>query len=138
MLLVVDAKGRRVKEFPQTGGELRRQAARGGPSRRPRERATPEMDEPQPREIVDALFASDLLPAIYFLFSRNDCQAFAERLAVMRPNLIGERQAALIEQTTAAILAGLRPEDRELEQVRVITDWSGRASGSTTPACCRS
>jgi ATP-dependent RNA helicase HelY len=129
MHLVLDAAGRQVKDFPQTGGELRRQAARGGPSRRPNERAMPDMDEPQPREIVDALAANDLLPAIYFLFSRNDCQSFAERLAVMRPHLIGERQAALIEQTVTAILAGLRPEDRELVQVRVITDLVRKGIG---------
>jgi len=129
MHLVIDGDGRQVKDFPQTGGELRRQAARGGLRRRPGERATPEMDEPQPREIVDALAASDLLPAIYFLFSRNDCQSFAERLAVMRPHLVGERQVALIEQTMAAILAGLRPEDRELEQVRVITDLARKGIG---------
>jgi ATP-dependent RNA helicase HelY len=86
--LIVDHTGQLVHDFPHTGGELRRQAARGGFAGRRSERSTPEMDEPQPREIVDALLAKDLLPAIYFLFSRNDCQAYAERLAVMRPNLV--------------------------------------------------
>ncbi|HEX5498643.1 MAG TPA: DEAD/DEAH box helicase, partial [Thermomicrobiales bacterium] len=53
--LVVDHTGALVKDFPHTGGELRRQAARNGAfGRRTGERATPEMDEPQPREIVDA------------------------------------------------------------------------------------
>ena len=118
--LVVDHTGAQVRDFPHTGGELRRQAARGGFAKRRAERSTPEMDEPQPREIVDALAAQDMLPAIYFLFSRNDCQAFAERLAVMRPNLVTERQVGLIDQTIEAILAGMRPEDRELEQVQTI------------------
>jgi ATP-dependent RNA helicase HelY len=87
------------------------------------------MDEPQPREIVDALAAKDLLPAIYFLFSRNDCQAFAERLAVMRPNLVTERQVGLIDQTIEAILAGMRPEDRELQQVQTMIALARKGIG---------
>ncbi len=127
--LVVDHTGNQVRDFPHTGGELRRQAARGGFAKRRAERSTPEMDEPQPREIVDALAARDMLPAIYFLFSRNDCQAYAERLAVMRPNLVTPRQLDLIEQTVQAVLAGLRPEDRELEQVQTITALASKGIG---------
>lgn len=127
--LVVDHTGAQVRDFPHTGGELRRQASRGGFAKRRAERSTPEMDEPQPREIVDALAARDMLPAIYFLFSRNDCQAYAERLAVMRPNLVTQRQLDLIEQTIQAVLAGLRPEDRELEQVQTITELARKGIG---------
>ena len=123
-------RGSRCGTFPHTGGELRRQAARGGFARRRAERSTPEMDEPQPREIVDALAAKDMLPAIYFLFSRNDCQAFAERLAVMRPeSRHAERQVGLIDQTIEAILAGMRPEDRELQQVQTITALARKGIG---------
>ena len=127
--LVVDHTGAKVRDFPHTGGELRRQAARGGFARQRAERSTPEMDEPQPREIVDALAAKDMLPAIYFLFSRNDCQAFAERLAVMRPNLVTERQVGLIDQTIEAILAGMRPEDRELQQVQTMIALARKGIG---------
>jgi len=127
--LVVDHTGAQVRDFPHTGGELRRQAARGGFAKRRAERSTPEMDEPQPREIVDALGAKDMLPAIYFLFSRNDCQAFAERLAVMRPNLVTERQVALIDQTIEAILSGMRPEDRNLEQVQTMSTLARKGIG---------
>ncbi len=128
--LAVDHTGGLVKDFPHTGGELRRQAGRGGPQgRRLAERANREMDEPQPREIVDALAAKDLLPAIYFLFSRNDCQSFAERLAVMRPQLVTPRQADLIDQTIDAVLANMRPEDRELEQVRTIAGLARKGIG---------
>ncbi len=127
---VVDHTGKRIKDFPHTGGELRRQAGRGGPyGRRPAERATPEMDEPQPREIVDALAAEEMLPAIYFLFSRNDCQAYAERLAVMRPHLVGPAHLARIEATLDAVLAALRPEDRELDQVKTITALARKGIG---------
>lgn len=127
--LVVDHTGEQVRDFPHTGGELRRQAARGGFARGRSERSTPEMDEPQPREIVDALAARDLLPAIYFLFSRADCQAYAERLAVMRPNLVTPRQVDLIEQTITAVLAGMRPEDRDLEQVQTILSLARKGIG---------
>ncbi len=127
--LVIDQTGARVQDFPHTGGELRRQVNRSPNPPRKGERSVPEMDEPQPREIIDALHANDMLPAIYFLFSRNDCQAFAERLAVMRPNLVNDRQADLIDQTIDAILAAMRPEDRELGQVKVITSLARKGIG---------
>jgi ATP-dependent RNA helicase HelY len=127
----VDHHGTLVKDFPNVGGELRKQARRGGPSssRRLTERESLEMDEPQPREIIDALAARDMLPAIYFLFSRNDCQAFAERLAVMRPHLVTEQQAARIETTIQTYLDAMRPEDAELEQVRVLTMMARKGIG---------
>ncbi|MFL5762097.1 MAG: DEAD/DEAH box helicase [Thermomicrobiales bacterium] len=126
----VDHEGVLVRDFPHTGGELRRQAGRSGPhGRRISERDSGDMDEPQPREIVDALAAKDLLPAIYFLFSRNDCQAYAERLAIMRPHLITESQAALIEFTLQNYLAALRPEDRQLDQVQLITALARKGIG---------
>jgi ATP-dependent RNA helicase HelY len=128
--LAIDHTGKLVKDFPHTGGELRRQAGRrAGFGRKRTERSQPEMDEPQPREIVDALAAADMLPTIYFLFSRSDCQAFAERLAIMRPNLISERQEALIEQTITAVLANMRPEDRQLGQVQTITELARKGIG---------
>ena len=127
--LVVDHTGAKVRDFP---AYRRRAAPPGGPRRlrqTTRRAQTPEMDEPQPREIVDALAAKDMLPAIYFLFSRNDCQAFAERLAVMRPNLVTERQVGRIDQTIEAILAGMRPEDRELEQVQIMISLARKGIG---------
>jgi ATP-dependent RNA helicase HelY len=118
---VVDHYGAIVKEFKGVGGELRRQ---GGRNRNGRpgmgQRDALDLDEPQPREIVDALAAQNLLPAIYFLFSRNDCQAFAERLAMMRPHLVKREHLTRINAVIDAQLAGLRPEDRELEQVKLI------------------
>jgi len=87
------------------------------------------MDEPQPREIVDALDEQDLLPAIYFLFSRNDCQIFAEQLAVMRPALENPSQIAHIEHILQTYLDSLRPEDRELEQVQVMCRLARKGIG---------
>ncbi len=87
------------------------------------------MDEPLAHEIIDELAARDMLPAIYFLFSRNDCQVFAERLAAIRPGLVDEAQETRIEAVIAATLAALRPEDHELEQVKVITRLARRGIG---------
>ncbi|CAA9558343.1 MAG: FIG005666: putative helicase [uncultured Thermomicrobiales bacterium] len=126
---VVDHTGAVVKQFPHTGGELRRQAGNRAHGRRFADREAAEAGEPQPREIVDALAANRMLPAIYFLFSRNDCQAFAERLAVMRPHLIGPAQVAQIDAIVAALLAGLTDDDRELEQVRLVTALARKGLG---------
>src|SRR5437868_15077296 len=83
--LVINAKGQQVADF-NVGGETKRKAFGGrwrGPSleedRPPRERP-----EPSPREVVESLERTDLLPAIYFMFSRRDREAPAEVCAMMR------------------------------------------------------
>ena len=120
LTMVIDHLGRTIKDFSKVGGELRRQPGR--PNRgRPSGRDARAMDEPQPREIIDALASGKLLPAIYFLFSRNDCQAFAEQLALMIPDLVGPPQREQIEQILTTYHNSLRPEDRELDQVKVIS-----------------
>ncbi len=62
-----------------------------------------------------------MLPAIYFLFSRADCQTFAERLASMRPNLVDRDGQRKIKDIVDRYLNAMRPEDHELEQVQLIT-----------------
>jgi ATP-dependent RNA helicase HelY len=119
---VVDHTGMLVNDFPHTGGEAKRRSSRSAPGRRNRdERPDPGADEPQPHEIIDALDAGDMLPVIYFLFSRADCQSFAERLAQMRPNLVSRAGQRRIREIINRYLDALRPEDRELEQVQIIT-----------------
>jgi ATP-dependent RNA helicase HelY len=127
--MVVDPHGDVIKQFPNIGGEARRQVGRKTSQRGHSERDAQTMDEPQAHEIVDELLARDMLPAIYFLFSRNDCQVFAERLAAIRPGLIDKTQEARIEAVLAATLAALRPEDHELEQVKIITRLARRGIG---------
>jgi len=116
---VIDHTGAKVRDFSRVGGEARRQPGRSG-RRQPPARGLHAQDEPQPREIVDALATDDLLPAIYFLFSRNDCRAYAEQLAMMRPTLLSGDQHVYIEQILDTYLAVMRPEDRRLDQVEVI------------------
>jgi ATP-dependent RNA helicase HelY len=119
---VVDHTGALIADFPNTGGEARRRMSRGTTGRRNREeRNDPAADEPQPHEIIDTLADANMLPAIYFLFSRADCQSFAEHLAQMRPNLVSRADQHKISAMVDRYLNALRPEDRELEQVQTIT-----------------
>lgn len=127
--MVVDQHGDVIKTFPHTGGEAKRQIGRRASQRGHLERDTATLDEPQAHEIIDELAARDMLPAIYFLFSRNDCQVFAERLAAIRPELVDKTQEARIEAVLATTLAALRPEDHELDQVRLITRLARRGIG---------
>ncbi len=128
LAMVVDHNGNRVRDFGKVGGELRRQASRQGRGANS-ERERRAMDEPQPRQIVDALARVNLLPAIYFLFSRNDCQSFAEHLAVMRQDLVTPAQVSQIEAILESYLQSLRAEDRALEQVEVIVRLARKGIG---------
>ncbi len=127
--MVIDHTGDLLRDFPKSGGEARRQVGRGAGRRRADSSGSQGLDEPQPHEIIDSLIAGSMLPAIYFLFSRNDCQVFAERLAMMRPNLVTPSQQAAIEATLNTYLASIRPEDRQLEQVQLVTALARKGIG---------
>jgi ATP-dependent RNA helicase HelY len=121
---VVDHNGERIADFSKVGGELRRQQGRAR-----RSRAQMDALEPQPHEIVEQLEAQRMLPAIYFLFSRNDCQAFAERLATTYPLAITTEQSAQIEHIVTTYVETLREEDRTLDQVQVIQQLARKGIG---------
>lgn len=123
---VIDHRGDRIADFSKVGGEARR---RRGQPRRPGGLQREMIDEPQPHEIVDELKRKALLPAIYFLFSRNDCQVFAERLAMMQPGLVTPQQTPLIEAILNTYLDSMRPEDRELDQVKTVTSLARQGIG---------
>lgn len=123
---VIDHHGQQVADFGKVGGEARR---RRGEPRAPGSRLREAADEPQPFEIIDALHENELLPAIYFLFSRNDCQVFAERLAVVRPSLVGEARAAQIESVLQTYLQTMRPEDQDLAQVTSVMTLARKGIG---------
>ncbi|MGB3329309.1 MAG: DEAD/DEAH box helicase, partial [Thermomicrobiales bacterium] len=125
---VVDHRGKRVKSFNRIGGEARRQPGRPGYRKAP-ERQRAVLDEPQAREIVEALGKENLLPAIYFLFSRNDCQSYAERLAMVSPHLVQPGQLEQIDAVVQSYLDSMRPEDLELEQVLLITRLARKGIG---------
>ncbi|MCA9834969.1 MAG: DEAD/DEAH box helicase [Thermomicrobiales bacterium] len=123
--MVIDHHGEQVRDFRNVGGEARRRP--GG--RRGKDFVREALEEPQPHEIVDALKQQNLLPAIYFLFSRNDCQIFAERLAMMRPQLVAPGQLEQIEAVLQSYMSSMRPEDVELEQVQLIADLARKGIG---------
>ena len=37
----------------------------------------------------------EMLPAIYFLFSRRDCEDYAQRFSMMRPNLVRDEETPI-------------------------------------------
>ncbi len=126
--LVIDHAGNQVADFPHTGGEIRRRVSQGGFTGETRRQI--EETEPQPWEIVQSLATDNMLPAIYFLFSRRDCEDFAQRLAVMRPQLVRDDNTRdRIEHVIATYLDGLRVEDRELQQVQSISALARRGIG---------
>ncbi|HEX2282092.1 MAG TPA: DEAD/DEAH box helicase [Thermomicrobiales bacterium] len=118
---VIDHNGNQVGDFPKVGGEIRQRARQSGMS--PAQmRKQAESEEPQPWEILNAMGAKEMLPAIYFLFSRRDCEENARRYSMMRPNLVRDDiTRGRIEATIDSYLGSMREEDRNLEQVRLIS-----------------
>ncbi len=126
--LVIDHAGDQIADFPHTGGEIRRRVSQGGFNADTRRQI--EQTEPQPWEIVQSLASEHMLPAIYFLFSRRDCEDFAQRLAVMRPQLVRDDETLRrIEHVISTYLDGLRVEDRELQQVQSIMTLARQGIG---------
>lgn len=102
--------------LPKTRGQPT-EGARTGNSRWCRSRRGVEVPSgPDSPEVVRALAAADLLPAIYFLFSRKAVETAAE--ACQRLNLLSHRQMAEVRLLTQRRMAELPPEDRELDQVQ--------------------
>ncbi len=125
---VIDHNGDIVGDFSKYGGEIRRQMRRGGIT--PEIRRQAELEEPQPWEILQAMYQRQMLPAIYFLFSRRDCEEYAQRVSMMRTRFVpDDERAEQIEQVIDSQLRGLRPEDRQLEQVANIISFARRGIG---------
>lgn len=123
--IVINAQGQQVLDF-NVGGELKRKMQSGRNYRGPTlEEDTPaprERREPSPREIVEALESADLLPAIYFQFSRRDCEAAAEMCSMTRLKATRSRKwAQAVDEVLKSYMDRLSPEDRNLEQVQFIS-----------------
>ncbi len=121
---VIDHMGKQIANFNRIGGEIRR---RGAPS-------VPEAlrIEPQPNDIVRQLQAQNLLPAIYFLFSRRDCERYAEQSANLRLDFVttaGPAAREAIEQAIAAHLGQMGKADRDLAQVQLVVRLARRGIG---------
>ena len=129
--LVINAKGQQVVDF-NVGGEIRKKQMRGN-RHAPileEERVSRERTEPTPREIVESLEKADLLPAIFFQFSRRDCEAAAEVCAMMRLQAVRDPGTlARINAVLDSYLERLSPEDRRLEQVQLLVYLAQRGFG---------
>jgi ATP-dependent RNA helicase HelY len=130
--LVIDRDGRKIANFANVGGEAKKRFKRGGigstsvdGDERVRERP-----EPNQREIVEALEKAKMLPAIYFMFSRNDCEVAAELVAHNRMELIKETgRIHEIDDVIAKYLNRLDEEDRQMQQVKTIIHLARRGLG---------
>lgn len=123
--LVINPAGQQIADF-KVGGEARRQSDRGRRYRGPvLEESRPtgqERREPDPREIIYSLEGADLLPAIFFLFSRRDCEAAAEHCAMLRLEAMRDPSVVTrINEVLQSYMERLTPEDRKLEQVQLVT-----------------
>jgi ATP-dependent RNA helicase HelY len=131
MHLVINPRGQQIADF-KVGGEIRRKQY-GSRNRGPaleEDRPGQERPEPSAREIVESLERADLLPAIYFLFSRRDCEAAAEVCAMMRLQAVRDPATMRrINDVLASFLERLSPEDRSLEQVRTVVYLARRGFG---------
>jgi ATP-dependent RNA helicase HelY len=130
--LVINARGQQVADF-HVGGEIKKkmQGSRWrGPSLDGDDPNTRERPEPSAREIVEDLERVDLLPAIYFLFSRRDCEAAAEVCAMMRLQAVRDPETIRrINEILTSYLDRLPPEDRKLEQVQMVAYLARRGFG---------
>ncbi|MDP8924354.1 MAG: DEAD/DEAH box helicase, partial [Chloroflexota bacterium] len=138
--LIVDANGRTRASFKGVGGELARNISRpgawgapepaplfdadddeaddggGGDGGRARARKGEPKRQPAPWEVLRALEAEQLTPAIYFLFSRRACEEAAMACVALPPVPWGME---LVREAKLR-LADLPPEDRALRQVALL------------------
>jgi superfamily II RNA helicase len=118
---VVDAEGKQVRSF-KAGGEAFLRRRRPGfrqPSRAELKRTSHEPARAE--DVVVAMAAAEMLPAIFFLFSRAKAEAEAVRCAGVvqlqqDPHALKDIDSA-IEET----LVQLTPEARELPQTAALT-----------------
>ncbi len=125
---VIDHHGEMVGDYSRYGGEVKRQIRRRGFT--PDLRKQAEREEPQPWQILQAMSAQSMLPAIYFLFSRRDCEEYAQRVGAMRANFV--RDDGTLERINEVIdhqLGAMREEDRQLEQVTRIVSLAQQGIG---------
>jgi ATP-dependent RNA helicase HelY len=133
MQVVINAQGQQIADF-KVGGEARKRAQSGNRYRGPilEEDRPPgdERREPDPKEIIESLEESDLLPAIFFLFSRRDCEAAAEHCSMIRLKAVRDPETmSRINEVLASYTERLSPEDRQLEQVQFLTYLARRGFG---------
>ncbi len=85
-------------------------AAAGGDRRR-RHWRSGRWGPPRRRELVAELEAADMLPALWFVFSRSGCEQAAAGLVRAGVRLTGEAEAARVGAVVGSRLAGFEPDE---------------------------
>lgn len=114
LLPLIDAQGRPSTKLAGIGGEARR-GVRTRSMPFSRGRRGDERPPARPTDVLRRLRVEGLLPAIYFFFSRRDCERAAENAAAL--GLATRAQAREIEELVAERLRSLPEQDRQLGQV---------------------
>ncbi len=110
----LSADGRVLRRF-KVGGELTRRPSRRGPTSF-NSRSQRVLDIPSPSDVVRLLERQQLLPAIYFFFSRRATEAGAEQCAGFAPSEHAEANSRAL----ATVLEKLPESDHSLEQIRLL------------------
>lgn len=131
--MVINREGQQVADFRGVGGEAKnrfRGKSLRGNNPDTDERSKRERPEPTQREIVEALEKAKMLPAIYFMFSRNDCEVSAELVGMTRLERIKDaRVRQEIEEVIGRYLDRMVEEDRNIQQVKTIVALARRGLG---------
>jgi len=131
--LVINREGKQVADFRGVGGEAKnrfRGKSMRGNNPDTDERSKRERPEPTQREIVEALEKAKMLPAIYFMFSRNDCEVSAELVGMTRLERIKDAHVRQeIEEVIARYMDRMVEEDRNIQQVKTIVALARRGLG---------
>ncbi|MBI2865418.1 MAG: DEAD/DEAH box helicase [Chloroflexi bacterium] len=135
--LILESDGRQVAHFAGVGGETRRarmvrwsfRRKDGGRSGMPAGSTKPRR-EPDPKEVVEVLSRQDMLPAIYFMFSRRDTEESAASCLPLHLRAAADpavRQE--IDDILSTYLSRLPEEDRNLGQVQMMASFVRRGLG---------
>jgi superfamily II RNA helicase len=114
LLPLIDAQGRPSKKLRGIGGEARR-GIRTRSMPFSKGRRGEERPAARPSDVLRRLRAEGLLPAIYFFFSRRDCERTADACASL--GLATSAQTVEIQELITERLASLPEADRQLGQV---------------------
>jgi ATP-dependent RNA helicase HelY len=117
LIPMIDARGRATADLRGVGGELRRGIRTRGMAFT-RDRRGEGRGETVPADVVRKLRGEGLLPAIYFFFSRRDCERAAETCAFLGLAR-GEPQLAIRALVTER-LSQLAEPDQQLNQVQTL------------------
>ena len=121
-----------LEHYSFTSGALRLlRDVDGKPVRAPameRNRGRSQYITPDPADVVKALRRADLLPAIWFAFTRQGVEDDARRCAEANPPTEGDRREA-IENAIAWTLACMPSEDRGLPQLSSLIELLRRGVG---------